>query len=208
MDAHPVRLYVQDHGFLIADANVDPDFSVLDYSTGLAGVTDAAALVAAGIDRGYVSVSAAVLDERPALDTSAQWALIDGFHDIAEFSLHADHGQLTVAPLESRADSTTETLPLLSPFGSGPYRIRLHASGRDRHYDQVVDDSGEHFHVLAWPEPVSAPLLIKATSRCGYGLRLNAHQQPSTTHLADPMADQQAAASHQAMLDRALRGTS
>ncbi len=77
---------------------------------------------------------------------------------------------LTVAQLEYQPTETPE-FPVLSPHGPGHYRVRIHASGRDRHSDQVVEESGVRFNIIAWPATPIEAFIIKATSRHGYGLR-------------------------------------
>ncbi|SDZ21873.1 hypothetical protein SAMN05444365_107131 [Micromonospora pattaloongensis] len=200
-----LRIYVQDHGFLITDHDVSTPFEAMDYSTGLAGVMESAALVSAGVDRGYVTVIAQPVADRPALDTPDQWSDLAAWDDVAEFSVFVPHGSLTVAQLEYPPTETPQ-LPDLSPDGPGHYRVRIHASGRDRHFDQVVGESGERFLVVAWPAPPAAALVIKASSRCGYGLRLAALESPPDIGPIQPTVDEQAEAAHEAALRRNLLG--
>ena len=204
MTADPPSIYVQDHGFVVTDRGIDPLFETMDYRTGLAGVMESAALIYAGIDRGYVTVSAGGLDRSPALDTGEHWAGLTAWEDVAEFSLHVPHGALTVEQLECGPFGARPALPVLSAHGPGHYRLRVHASGRDRHYDQVADQSDERFHITAWPAPPAEPLVIRATSRCGYGLRLAA--LGARTDPIQPSPEEQAEAEHQAMLRQKLLG--
>ncbi|AXO37025.1 hypothetical protein ACFXA2_00255 [Micromonospora chalcea] len=193
---HPARVHVQDHGFLVTDRDVDTVFGTMDYSTGLAGVMASAALLYAGIDRGHVLVTAEPFDERPALETGTRWNELDSWEDVAEVSLYVPNGHLTVEELEQPPEHERVSLPMLSIQGPGHYRLRIHASGRDRHYDQVLDQSDERFHLIAWPEPPAPPLIIKAGSRCGYGLRLAplplAPPPPEVTQDEDAEAKRQA----------------
>ncbi|RZU53864.1 hypothetical protein EV385_5798 [Krasilnikovia cinnamomea] len=198
-----IRIRVQDHVFFLTDRDVSTPFETMDHSTGLAGVMESAALVAAGIDRGYVTVSTEPADHRPPLDTAEQWAALASWEDVAEFSLHVPHGALTVAPLEY-TPAELPVLPTLSRHGGGYYRVRLQASGRDRHFDRVVEESGERFHIIAWPGPPAGPLVIKAGSRCGYGLRLAQLQAPPPTDPLAPTPEQQAEAEHEALLRQNL----
>jgi hypothetical protein len=198
-------IYVQDHGFLISDHDVSTSFETMDYSTGLAGVMESAALVSAGIDRGYVTVTAQPVDQSPRLDTAAQWANLAVWDDVAEFSLHVPNGALTVVPLEYQPSDESEP-PALSPRGPGHYRVRIHASGRDRHFDQVCYESGERFHILAWPAPPEAPIVIKSDSWCAYSLRLSALAWPPRSEPIRPTSAERAEAEHQAMLRRKLLG--
>ncbi|MEV4350168.1 hypothetical protein AB0J83_37400 [Actinoplanes sp. NPDC049596] len=124
--------------------------------------------------------------------------------DVAEVSLYCPRGALTVERLEYGPFDPRPDLPVLSTQGPGHYRLRVFASGRDRDFDKVVDDSAERFHVVAWPAPAAPALIVKATSRCGYGFRLSAATSPPSPQ--QPFPETQEATSHQAMLDRALRG--
>ncbi|MEV6489563.1 hypothetical protein AB0M20_13200 [Actinoplanes sp. NPDC051633] len=54
-------------------------------------------------------------------------------------------------------------LPVLSPAGPGTYRVRIHARGRDAHYDQVVDTPDEEYHLVSWPAPPTGSLIVRAT---------------------------------------------
>jgi hypothetical protein len=186
-----VRVYIQDHSFLLTDSGADMPFDTMDYCTGLGGVMTSAMMVYAGIDSGTVTVTATTTDRPPALDTGEQWDQIAGWDDIADLSLHVPNGQLTVERLAYGPFDDRPDLPVLSPHRPGHYRIRLHASGRDRHYDQTHDDSGERFHIVTWPAPPQPPLIIKATSRCGYGLRLNTHETPPTTIPGPPASEEE-----------------
>jgi hypothetical protein len=199
-------VYVQDHSFLVGDVGAATPFEAMDYSTGLAGVMESAALMAAGVDRGTVTVSVDALASRPTLETPQQWALLAEWDDVAEVSLYVPNGDLRVDRLEYGPGVSRVDLPSLSPFGPGHYRMRIHARGRDRHHDKVVDDSGESFSLLAWPQPPAPPLIIKATSTCGYGLRLNEMTKPTPTALSGNAGERDTAAAHQDMLRRALGG--
>jgi hypothetical protein len=82
--------------------------------------------------------------------------------------------------------------------------VRIHASGRDRHYDQGVAESGERYHVITWPEPPSAALVIKATSRCGYGLRMNQLHAPAYVAPVSPTPGDNAEVEYEAALRQNL----
>jgi hypothetical protein len=197
-----VAVRVQDHSFFIGDRDAATPFDTMDYSTGIAGVMESAMLVAAGIDRGNVQVSVLATDHDPGLDQ--HWDDLAAWDDVAEVSLYCPRGALTVERLEYGPFDPRPDLPVLSAHGPGHYRLRIFASGRDRDFDKVVDASAERFHIVAWPAPSTASLIVKATTRCGYGLRMSTATSPSSAQ--PPPPDTQQAASHQAMLDRALRG--
>ncbi|UQS22837.1 hypothetical protein L1857_08405 [Amycolatopsis thermalba] len=183
-------VYVQDHSFVLGDADAETPFEAMDYSTGVAGVMQSAALLYAGVDRGYVTVSVDAAEARPALETPQQWTALAEWDDVAEISLEIPNGELRVDQLEYRPGETRIELPVLSAAGPGSYRVRIHASGRDRHFDQAVDDSGESFHLVVWPQPPAPPLIIKATSACGYGLRLNQNARSAAPSAETAAGDQ------------------
>jgi hypothetical protein len=179
----------------------------MDFSTGLAGMMESAAMVHAGVDRGTVTVSVDAVDSRPELNTPEQWAALSEWEDIAEVSIYVPNGDLRVDRLEYGPFDARVDLPLLSPFGPGHYRMRIHARGRDRYYDKVVEDSGEAFYLVTWPQPPAPLLIIKSTSFfCAYGLRLGQISKPAPTAPPKPTREQVEAAEHQAMLKRALGG--
>lgn len=207
-------VYVQDHLFGVGDAGVATPFETMDYSTGLAGMMESTAMMHAGVDRGTVTVSVDAVDSRPALNTPKQWAGLAEWDDVAEVTLYIPNGDLRVDRLEYGPFDPRVDLPVLSPFGPGHYRMRIHARGRDRHYDKVVDDSGESFYLVTWPQPPVPPLIIKATSWCGCGLRLGQITKPTppppfeTTPKPpfETTTKPDEAAARQAMLRRALGG--
>ncbi len=45
--------------------------------------------------------------------------------------------------------------------------------GRDLRYDAVVDEPVEDYLFIAWPADPLPHLIIRATDRCGYGMRLS-----------------------------------
>lgn len=204
--ADTASVYVQDHAFCVGDAGAATPFEIMDYSTGLAGMMESAALIYAGVDRGTVTVSVHVVESRPVLNMPEQWSELAEWDDVAEVSLYVPNGDLRVDQLEYGAHDPRIDLPVLSPFGPGHYRMRIHARGRDRHYDKVVEDSGESFHLVTWPHPPVPPLIIKATSWCGYGLRLCQLTKPTTTTPPEITREEEEAAARQAMLNRVLRG--
>ncbi|WP_229068735.1 hypothetical protein [Actinoplanes sp. DH11] len=167
------RVHVQDHCFLIGDAGTaDLPFDVLDWSSGIAGTMPTAMLVDAGIHSGTVTVAITVAAERPSLEASPEWATTDEWDDIAEVSIHLPDEDIALGQLQYPPAAGGLELPLLNSAGPGHYRFRMHVTGRDAEFEQAVEHSNVRFHVVAWPAPPSAPLVIKATSMCGYGLRL------------------------------------
>ncbi|GAB2461665.1 GNAT family N-acetyltransferase [Xylanimonas ulmi] len=83
-----------------------------------------------------------------------------GWEDVAEVSVLAGSrsvlrpGPVTVADPGGRAAAGQERL---DAFGPGWYRLRVHARGRDRRYDHVVEDPVEEYLVVAWPQAEPQP---------------------------------------------------
>jgi hypothetical protein len=201
-DTAPV--YVQDGSFFVSDSGVATPFETMDYSTGLAGMMESPALIYAGVDRGTVTVGVDAVDSPPALDTPQRWAAaLAEWDDVAEVTLYVPNGDLRVDRLEYAPGEPRVDLPRLSSFGPGHCRMRIHASGRDRHHDKVVEDSGESFYLVTWPQPPAPPLIIKATSwLCGYGLRLGQISKPTPAAPTESASEQDDDAAHQDMLRR------
>jgi hypothetical protein len=202
--AGPASIYVQDHVFFLTDRDVTSPFETMDHSTGMAGVMGSAALINTGINRGYVAVSTQPVDHEPELNTAEQWAGLASWEDVVEVSLWVPNGTLTVEQLEYRPFAARPQVPVLSPHGPGHYRLRIHASGRDRHYDEVIDQSGERYHIVAWPARPAGPLLVKALSWCGYSIRVGELHHPHSTEPIQPTPHEQAEGEHQARLRRQL----
>lgn len=203
-DSAPV--YVQDHCFFVSDAGVETPFWTMDHSTGLAGMMASTAMMHAGVDRGTVMVSVDAVDSRPELSTPEQWAALSEWEDIAEVSIYVPNGDLRVDRLEYGPFNARIDLPVLSPSGPGHYRMRMHARGRDRYDDKVVEDSGEAFYIVTWPQPPAPVLIIKSTSSCAYGLRLDQISKPVLAAPPKPTREQDEAAARQAMLRKTLGG--
>lgn len=199
------QVRVQDHCFIVGDASdATPPFDLLDWTSGIAGAMPSALLVDAGIQSGTVSVTVTVTDDRPPLETPQQWATTAEWDDIAEVSVNAPQGTLTVEQLQYPPGTEPLSLPVLSPQGPGCYRLRLHAAGRDQQYDQIAEDSDVRLLIAAWPSPFSAPLIIKSTSMCGYGLRLSELQRSPNGETIPVTVDQRDQAARDALIRRTL----
>lgn len=195
--ADRARVLVQDHIFVIGDGPDPMPIEMIDYGTGLAGVMPSAAFVHTGINSGTVTVTATPLDEQPDLEKPHLW------DEIVEISLHAPAGQLSIHRLSYGPFDTPPDLPLMSPHGPGHYRIRIHARGRDRHHDKDVNDSTEEYHLISWPAEPLPQLIIRATDRAGYGMRLSALTRPISTEPDFMTPEEQAAAARAAVLRQA-----
>lgn len=202
-----MRVHVQDHCLLVGDASDTAlALDLLDWSSGIAGTMPTALLIDAGIQSGTVTVTAESRDERPPLETPHDWAATADWDDISEVSIDAPLGMLTIAQLHYPPGTEPGPAPILSSHGPGPYRLRLHVRGRDQQYDQVADHSDVHLHIVAWPGPATASLIIKATSRCGYGLRMNEHQRTAPTAVPSS-SGQQEQPEHDILIQQALESS-
>lgn len=188
------RVYVQDHSFVIGDG-VDMPMELIDFSTGLAGVMPSTALIACGINSGTVTVIAEPADRQPEVASRQQW------DEIADISLYAPDGRLSIHRLSYGPFDTPPDLPVMSPHGPGHYRLRIHARGRDASFDKDIGDSDEEYHLVSWPADPAPPLIIKTTDETGYGLRLSQLRKP-TAALPEASPAPAPAASEQEALQR------
>jgi hypothetical protein len=108
--------------------------------------------------------------------------------------VHSPHGELRIHCLEYGPLDQPPPLPLLSPHGPGSYRLRAHARGRDLRYDAVQNDPTEDYLLTIWPVDPAPHLIIRATDRCGYGLRLanlTTPKGPAPSSTPEQLAEQQ-----------------
>lgn len=136
------------------------------FTNGLIRVMDTGAMILTGIDRGEVRVSVSIFEgpvaTRPAL---TDW------EEISEVSVYAPAGLLRVQSFEFDVDPG---LPVLSAFGPGSYRLRVHACGRDVARGRVIlvgEQATEDYLVMCWPSPPQPEVIIRQTDRCGADAR-------------------------------------
>lgn len=136
-------------------------------------------LVSTGVHSGPVDLTVEVLGARPE-------AASRGWEDIHEVSLMFPEG---------RAYFNTPTGWEMKDIGTvmgdekGSYRARLHASGRDTAFDQVVESPVERHLVQFWKEPPSPVSVLSSESEQGKSLPrfIKMWQGPPTaTAHADP----------------------
>jgi hypothetical protein len=164
-------VYAVEHSFGVLDG-YDVPIETADWSTGLIVGMSNGATIHTGINRGLVHARVDVRNEPPDHIDTGQW------DDIVEASVHSATGNLRVQLLEYGQHLQAPHLPLMSTHGPGDYRLRAHARGRDLNYDQAQEISSEHYLLTIWPAEPRPPLIIRATDRCGYGLRLSGTQAP------------------------------
>jgi hypothetical protein len=176
------------HQFLLVDAGHRPDPGSVSRNGLVAVAGPGAAVVYTGISSGAVAVSVEARTTPPAaVDT-------DGWDEIVEVGMAAPAGRIRVAAL--MADPPAD-LADLTAAGPGPYRVRIHARGRDTAPDGVSREPVESYLIVAWPGADEAERVHRRTDRYGAGLRASmarAHQPPARP--VDP---------HRAVIDEALR---
>ncbi|MCG8916478.1 DUF6461 domain-containing protein [Actinokineospora sp. PR83] len=123
----------------------DPDFA----ENGLVAPIPGGVAVRTGVEAGQVQVGLDVLAEPPSEVDLAVW------DEVVEVSWTAEAGfaTLTGGPQDCR-----------TPPWSGPYRVRVHARGRD-------GDDVEGHHLVVWSAPAAPPIVHKRTDRLGHRLR-------------------------------------
>lgn len=153
-------VFAQYHHFQI----VDPQGSLADdldsAYNGLVSASGGAIEVTTGIHTGNVQVAVELHSQCP--DVAADW------EEIAEISYHSRSREVLVTHfMDDHAD-----LPSLGSQGPGPYRLRVHARGRDRAVDQTpVDEVLESYLIQSWPAAHQDTLLVKATDAYGAQVR-------------------------------------
>jgi hypothetical protein len=109
---------------------------------------------------------------------------LDGWDEIAEISVKAPTGQMRArGPMTDPAAG----LPILTRTGAGPYRLRVHAKGRDTAPDLVAFTPIERYLLITWPAPAQPEVVYKHSDQYGAGWRQATAQMPSTPpRPADP----------------------
>jgi hypothetical protein len=171
-------LWVSYHQFWLIGRAGLPSAQVSSDASALIDLYPDGAMVRTGIAYGLVSVTAERLDEAPAgLNLSRAW------EDVVEFSLgHDTKPPVSIAALEGGEPDALPTLTV--DAGSAGVRVRVHALGRDLHYDEVVvDNPVEYYLIQSWPaDPHDAAVLRSSGVRAGSGLwTAHPHQRPATT---------------------------
>jgi hypothetical protein len=72
---------------------------------------------------------------------------VDAWDEVVELGLHSATGRMRLASLGFVSHPSPE--PVLTVAGPGPYRLRVHARGRDRNPDGVDAEPAERYHLVA-----------------------------------------------------------
>ncbi|SEB30707.1 hypothetical protein SAMN04490357_0068 [Streptomyces misionensis] len=165
-------IYVDSGQYYIHGDNYDTSNWRFDNLNGLVGVLDSAgypsgpgefAIVATGLNSGEVRVTIEICSERPSEVDCNNW------DEIAEVSLAlaSDWPRIsTMIPTDALKE-----LPDFSSVGPGPYRVRVHARGRDAANELMDLPDGqepvEEHLVQVWAAPSTASRVHKQTDNVG-----------------------------------------
>jgi hypothetical protein len=151
------------HQFLLADIGENPQLPFSFPSNGLVltgRMQPGIAIIFTGVHTGKVAVSVEVYDTQPEQLNTADW------EEVVEASMEAITGRVMVTGGPT-AGMPPDHLPVLSASGAGPYRVRVHARGRDTNVDGTAFEPVEDYLVMVWPAPAMPETVHKQTD--GYG---------------------------------------
>jgi hypothetical protein len=153
-------LHVTYHVFFLAEEGYQPG-AIPPSKNGLADSIYNCVVIRTGIHSGVVAVAVEVRDARPERP-DVDW------DEVVEINLYAATGHVRLSALMS---NVPDTYPLLTPYGPGYYRVRVHARGRDTDTDGVAFEPFEDYLVQTWPARPQPDLVYKGTDRYGAELR-------------------------------------
>lgn len=156
-------VYVDYAIFLLADPEQTGQ-PVPPATNGLVTSKPGIAVIRASASSGWVQVSLELREEPPAHVAEESW------EEVVDHSVESLTGQMRVASL---MDDPPD-LPVLTPSGPGPYRIRIHAKGRDIAPDAVAEVPLEDYLLIIWPEAPGPEVVHKQTDQYGASLRAQA----------------------------------
>ncbi|MGW7516421.1 hypothetical protein ACWGJ2_12590 [Streptomyces sp. NPDC054796] len=150
-----------DYGmFYLCDNDTLPPTEIRP-ANGLIFSVDGIAVVMTGVQAGPVQVEVEARSHAPQYVDTQAW------DEVLDHSLYAPNGQVGVNHMEHGPTG----LPLLTPYGAGHYRIRVHARGRDTEPDGFVEEAVENYRLIAWPHPPEQDVIHKQTDQCGASWR-------------------------------------
>jgi hypothetical protein len=159
--------------YWIQDDLLETDPSMYTGFNGLISAQGSAAIVLTGTSFGQIRLTAESRLSAPADVDLAPW------DDVVEVSLVFENG---AARILAGTGTVVPGLPLLSAAGQGPYRVRVHARGRDRAAAATrpagCDDPVEEHLVIAWPAAQAAEARYKLTDVYGRSVRARAPAGP------------------------------
>jgi hypothetical protein len=117
-------------------------------------------LVSTGVHSGPIDLTVEVLGARPE-------ATSPGWEDIHEVSLMFPEGR---AYFNTPTGWEMKDVGTITGDEMGSYRARLHATGRDTAFDEVVESPVERHLVQFWKEPPSPVSVLSSESERGKSL--------------------------------------
>lgn len=159
--------------YWIQDELLETEPSMYVGFNGLISAQGGVAIVATGTSFGRIRLTAEGRLSAPAGVDLAQW------DEVVEVSLVFENG---TAQILAGVGTVVPGLPLLSAAGQGPYRVRVHARGRDRaaaatRRGERSDPMEEHL-VVAWPATPAPEVCYKLTDAYGAVVRSHAPAGP------------------------------
>lgn len=156
---HQGQVEVSDHMLWLIHVPIAHD--LVPPPTGVPGFVyfgNGGAIIKTGVAGGLVDVTVVVLEEEPPADTSVQAASPrgnSGWEDIDEGDLMTEMGEVYVAGGYSFENIIPGNGRSLIPAAASVHRVRVSASGRAAHYDEVAD--GEKYLIQMWPTSEPEP---------------------------------------------------
>ncbi|MEU3961887.1 hypothetical protein AB0F42_19015 [Streptomyces buecherae] len=166
------RIRVDHNQYLIYDATGPVTTDERDTTAdGLTTLRDGQLAIQTGIHSGDIHATIQPHTHQPE-PAPGDW------DEIIEISLHSPSGELLLGATMHDLD---EELASLATSGPGPYRLRIHARGRDTAVDLTPDDITEHYTIQAWPAQPTPPTTLKTTDNYGTQQRNTPPLTPTTT---------------------------
>ncbi|UED83176.1 hypothetical protein [Streptomyces profundus] len=144
-------------------------------ANGLVSSRPGMAVIFTGASSGSVILTVQTFTSPPQNAPTEDW------EEVVEHSVLAPAGALRVTTVMTCGPPD---LPLLTPSGPGPYRLRVHASGRDMSPDGVAREPRERYLIASWPAPHQPDHVHHQTDR--YGAQLRAASGPPTPASSAP----------------------
>ncbi|MBV9445862.1 MAG: hypothetical protein JO345_08205 [Streptosporangiaceae bacterium] len=149
--------------YWIQDDLLETDPSMYVGFNGLVSAQGGVAIVLTGTSSGQIRLTAESRLSAPQAVDLAPW------DEVVEVSLVFENG---TARILAGMGTVVPGLPLLSAAGRGPYRVRVHARGRDRAMTEGAgqDPTEEHL-VIAWPAAQAPETCHKLSDAYGAAIR-------------------------------------
>ncbi|MFK0136596.1 hypothetical protein [Streptomyces murinus] len=122
------------------------------------------AVVMTGTESGQVAVTVEVTEHEPEPADDGAW------DEIVEVSLLLPGASPRVT---TDMEDEAPLLPAFTAAGPGPFRVRVHARGRDAGQEELIveDDPVEEHLIQVWPAPAAPTQVIKTSDAYGMSFR-------------------------------------